>query len=187
MSELSHLRLMASYNSWMNQKIVDAAATLPAHELAAERGAFFGSLLGTLNHLVAADTIWLRRFATHPARFGALDAVLALPAPGALDAVYSDDLAVLAAHRRWLDGLIEKWLAQLAEADLDHVLHYASTKGIRSQKRFGDLLLHFFNHQTHHRGQASTLLSQAGVDLGVTDLLMLIENVADHAAPPAPA
>ncbi|UOD31979.1 DinB family protein [Massilia violaceinigra] len=186
MSELAHLRLMAGYNRWMNQKLYDAAATLPAQELAADRGAFFGSLLGTLNHLVAGDTIWLRRFATHPARFGALDPVLALPAPAGLDAIHSADLAVLGAHRRLLDQLIVSWTAQLAEADLGHVLHYANTKGIRSQKRFGDLLLHFFNHQTHHRGQASTLLSQAGVDLGVTDLLMLIENVADHGAPPAP-
>lgn len=187
MSELAHLRLMAGYNAWMNEKMYAAAAALPAQELAMDRGAFFGSLLGTLNHLVAADTIWLRRFATHPARFAALDPVLALPAPGALDAIHSGELAVLAAHRRMLDRIISTWTAQLADTHLDHVLHYASTKGIRSHKRFGDLLLHFFNHQTHHRGQASTLLSQAGVDLGVTDLLMLIENVADHGAPPAPA
>ena len=187
MSELAHLRLMAGYNTWMNQKLYAAAASLPAQELAADRGAFFGSLLGTLNHLVAGDTIWLRRFATHPARFAALEPVLALPAPSGLNAIYSADLAVLGAHRRMLDHVIGAWTAQLADIDLDHVLHYASTKGIRSQKRFGDLLLHFFNHQTHHRGQASTLLSQAGVDLGVTDLLMLIENVADHGAPPAPA
>lgn len=186
MSELSHLRLMADYNAWMNQKLYDAAATLPAHELAAERGAFFGSLAGTLNHLVAADTIWLRRFSTHPARFAVLAPVLALPVPTALNATYSDDLAVLAAHRRMLDGVITSLSAQLADADLGHVLHYASMKGIRSQKRFGDVLLHFFNHQTHHRGQASTLLSQAGVDLGVTDLLMLIENVYGPAALPAP-
>lgn len=186
MSELSHLRLMADYNAWMNQKLYDAAATLPAHELAAERGAFFGSLAGTLNHLVAADTIWLRRFSAHPTRFAVLEPVLALPVPAALTATYSDDLAVLAAHRRMLDGVIQSLSAQLADADLGHVLHYASMKGIRSQKRFGDVLLHFFNHQTHHRGQASTLLSQAGVDLGVTDLLMLIENVDGPAAPPAP-
>ncbi|MCE3603504.1 DinB family protein [Massilia sp. P8910] len=184
MSELSHLRLMAGYNTWMNQKLYDAAATLPPGELAAERGAFFGSLLGTLNHLVAADTIWLRRFTAHPARFGALEAALALAQPGALNAVYSDDLATLTRQRRMLDGVISAFTAQLADPDLEHVLHYASTKGVASQKRFGDVLLHFFNHQTHHRGQASTLLSQAGADLGVTDLLMLIENVADRTAPP---
>ncbi|WP_164557933.1 damage-inducible protein DinB [Massilia atriviolacea] len=178
---------MARYNAWMNQAVYDAAATLPAHDLAAERGAFFGSLLGTLNHLVAADTIWLRRFAAHPTHFSALEPVLALPAPAGLGAIHSADLALLGAHRRMLDQLIGAWTAQLLDADLDHVLDYASTTGIRSHKRFGDLLLHFFNHQTHHRGQASTLLSQAGVDLGVTDLLMLIENVADHGAPAAPA
>jgi len=56
------------------------------------------------------------------------------------------------------------------------VLHYANTKGVKSQKRFSSLLMHFFNHQTHHRGQATTLLFQAGQDVGATDLLVLIPN-----------
>ena len=176
MSERDHVQLMAQYNEWMNLKLYDAAAQLPAHELAIDRGAFFGSLLGTMNHIVAGDTIWLQRFATHPARHAELDPVRALPAPGGLDAVFSTDLSALRTHRQMLDGVIRQWAAQLSEADLDHVLHYANTKGVQSQKRFGSLLLHFFNHQTHHRGQASTLLSQAGIDIGVTDLLALIPN-----------
>ena len=60
--------------------------------------------------------------------------------------------------------------------DLDHVLVYANTKGVAAQWNFFSLVMHFFNHQTHHRGQATTLLSQAGIDVGVTDLLMLIPN-----------
>lgn len=73
-----------------------------------------------------------------------------------------------------LDGIIKGWAASVTQADLDHVLQYASMKGVVSRKRFGDLLLHFFNHQTHHRGQATTLLTQAGQDVGTTDLLLLI-------------
>ncbi len=176
MSERASLLLLAEYNAWMNLKLYDAAAQLPAQELSADRGAFFGSLLGTMNHIVAGDTIWLQRFATHPAQHAALDPVRALPAPAGLDAVFSSELAVLRAHRQLLDAVIRAWVAQLSDEDLDHVLAYGNTKGIHSTKRFGALVLHFFNHQTHHRGQASTLLTQAGVDIGVTDLLALIPN-----------
>ena len=66
-------KLLASYNEWMNAKIYDAAGSLPYSELTADRGAFFGSVLGTLNHLVVGDRIWLRRFSSHPANHAALD------------------------------------------------------------------------------------------------------------------
>lgn len=177
MSERAHFVLLAQYNEWMNAKLYDAAGLLAPDALAADRGAFFGSIIGTLNHIVAGDTIWLQRFAMHPARFDALQPLLEQPAPDALTAIYSNDLAELAARRKVLDAMIGQWVAALADADLEHVLAYKNTKGVPSQKRFGSLVLHFFNHQTHHRGQASTLLSQAGVDIGVTDLLVLIPNV----------
>ncbi len=176
MSEYANLLLLASYNSAMNAKLYQAAAGLTAQALAADRGAFFGSMLGTLNHLVAADTIWLKRFATLALPGAALDPVRAMAMPTALTARFSDELAALHAQRTLLDGVIERWIGALDAADLELVLHYQNSQGIVSDKRLGSLLLHFFNHQTHHRGQASTLLSQAGVDIGVTDLLALIPN-----------
>lgn len=185
-SALRQIRLLAEYNGWMNDKLYRAAAALPAGELARERGAYFGSLLGTLNHLLAADTIWLQRFAAEaattpalsPAARAALAPVRALAAPASLDARLFDALAPMAARRAWLDGVIAAWTAALAPADLDAVLHYARMNGERHAKPFAEVLLHFFNHQTHHRGQATTLLSQAGVDAGVTDLLALIPEHA---------
>ena len=68
MERLEHIQLMAAYNQWMNDKLCAAARTLPADELKADRKAFFGSILGTLNHLIVADIIWLKRFARHPRR-----------------------------------------------------------------------------------------------------------------------
>jgi len=176
MSELSRFALLANYNTWMNAKLYEAAAKLPAQALHEDRGAFFGSLMGTLNHIVAGDTIWLQRFAAHEAPFPELDPIRALARP-ALDAPFSDDLAELHVHRKMLDGVIEHWVAALTVQHLQHVLHYRNSQGAMA-KRLSLLLLHFFNHQTHHRGQASTLLSQAGVDVGVTDLLALIPNEA---------
>src|SRR3546814_17929970 len=77
-----HFALLASYNRWMNERLYAAAGTLPAEELARDRGAFFGSIVGTLHHLVDADTIWLQRFAKLPAPQAALAQGRALPAPG---------------------------------------------------------------------------------------------------------
>lgn len=165
--------LMAHYNSWMNERLYAAAASLPAEQLTADTGAFFGSLIGTLNHIVTADTIWLKRFAAQQTACAALDPVRALASPASLRAQWAGDLAALRPHRALLDGVISAWAAQLQEADGDMVLHYTNSVGPNS-KRLGAVVLHFFNHQTHHRGQATTLLSQAGVDPGVTDLLMLI-------------
>jgi len=168
--------MMAAYNECMNARLYKAAARLPARELARNRGAFFGSILGTLNHIVVGDTIWLKRFAAHPAQPAALAPVRELPDPAALDQILFDELGALGAHRKWLDAAIRDWAGALMQADLDQVLDYANTKGVRSRKRFSSLVMHFFNHQTHHRGQASALLFQAGQDVGVTDLLALIPN-----------
>jgi len=91
--------LMAEYNEWMNARLYAAAERIPAEELAQDRGAFFGSIIGTLNHLVVTDTIWLKRFATHPSNPKALDPIRALPQPTALNEIVFTDLARLAQRR----------------------------------------------------------------------------------------
>lgn len=168
--------LLATYNASMNTRLYAAAATLPKDALVADRGAFFGSIMGTLNHIVAGDTIWLRRFMGHPANFASLQAMADIPAPSGLAHIYSEDLEPLLAHRVKLDAIISAFAAEVRNADLAQVLTYKNSRG-ECRKHFGSLLLHLFNHQTHHRGQATTLLSQAGVDVGVTDLL---EWIPEH-------
>lgn len=171
-----HIGMMAAYNAWMNTRLYDAAKTLSAEALSEDRGAFFGSILGTLNHLVVADTIWLKRFASHPANHAALDPVRSQPSPSSLDQQLFTDIQSLSVHRQELDRIITTWAASITENELDHVLSYSNTKGVAAHRNFFSLLMHFFNHQTHHRGQATTLLSQAKVDVGVTDLLVLIPS-----------
>lgn len=172
----AEVKLLAAYNAGMNRKLYAAAARLTPEALHADRQAFFGSLFGTLNHLVAADTIWLTRFARHPSAFAALAPLRDAAIPSDLRQSYGTDLPTLQAHRLRLDGTIEALAAQLQAADIEQVLVYRNTRGNEYRKRFGDLLLHFFNHQTHHRGQASTLLTQAGVDIGITDLLEIVPD-----------
>ena len=169
---LDHFRLLADYNRWMNTNLQRAASTLPAGAVDAPRGAFFGSILGTLNHLVVADTIWLKRFAANApdGRWSALHALSDIAMPDRLDAQPCADLAAWWVRRQELDATIVAWIGQLDDTDLQRTLRYGNLRGEPLRRRLSHVLLHFFNHQAHHRGQATTLFSQCGVDVGVTDL-----------------
>jgi uncharacterized damage-inducible protein DinB len=194
MDALRHVRLMAEYNRWMNQRIHAAAATLPHEALARDRGAFFGSILGTLNHLAVSDVLWLHRFDS-PGHWDRLrEALDWLPRPTGLRDTLAADLEALGALRSRLDALIVAWGDELKFNDLDRVLVYRNMAGESMQRQLGPLLSHYFNHQTHHRGQASALLFQAGADPGVTDLIEMPgfdpftavrEDAADAAGIPA--
>ncbi|MBW8126819.1 MULTISPECIES: DinB family protein [Pseudomonas] len=175
MNRIEHVVLMARYNQWMNRKLYEAAGTLSDAELLMDRKAFFGSILGTLNHLVLGDTVWLKRFALHPAGYAALAPLSAVATPVDLTQLAFANIRELAARRAWLDQLILDWAHTVQAPDLDQSLHYRNMRGVAADKNFFSLLVHFFNHQTHHRGQATTLLSQAGLDVGTTDLLALID------------
>ncbi|HET9113523.1 MAG TPA: DinB family protein [Burkholderiales bacterium] len=166
--------LLAAYNEWMNANVYEAAMRLPLHEIELDRLAYFKSIRGTLNHIAVGDTLWLQRFANHPAHYAALDPMRQMAPPVALDQMMFPSFESLFAYRKRLDGIIKEWVATVAEEDLQHILAYSTTKGVATRKRFFELMLHFFNHQTHHRGQASVLLCQAGEDVGVTDLLALV-------------
>ena len=174
--------LMSQYSRWMNQRIFEAAAQLDAATLLADKGAFFGSILGTLNHLAVGDTVWMHRFAQHPHGFASLARLSEFERPASLRQTLSSDLANLADYRRRLDELIAQWVAEIRPEHLTVAVAYTSMAGASFSKEFGPLLQHFFNHQTHHRGQVSTLLYQAGVDVGVTDLLALIPESVDKPA-----
>lgn len=185
MSQNTNFKLLSDYNTWMNTKLYDAAATLSAAELVADKGAFFGSILGTLNHIVVADTVWLQRFAQPASSLqsprqlephAALASICQLPTPTSLNALLFADLTELRQRRMTLDAAISSWVAVLSDVDLAQNVQYGNMKGTPQCKPLDSLLLHFFNHQTHHRGQASTLLFQSGVDIGETDLRALIPD-----------
>ena len=177
-----HFELMAAYNALMNQKICDRISALSNDELWANKKAFFGSILGTLNHLMVGDLIWLGRLNQHPsypAGFEALTSLKDFPAPATLNQILYDDKQRFSASRHALDQMIISFIAETDESDYLKNLTYQNTKNKTFSKPFSMLLQHFFNHQTHHRGQITTLLSQMDMDIGETDLLMLIPDVDD--------
>jgi uncharacterized damage-inducible protein DinB len=178
MSWLDHYRTMARYNRWMNDKLYAASATLSDQERKRDRGAFFKSIHGTLNHVLLGDSIWLSRFKQDPH-------VLPQRADGQPIEIVSlaqevyESFDALTHARRHLDARIEAWIVSLDEDTLASELTYKTvTQGVQSSP-FWASLSHFFNHQTHHRGQVTTLLTQAGVDVGVTDLIMMVRQDRD--------
>lgn len=163
-SLIHYAQAMSHYNRWMNQRIYEACAALGDEERKRDVGAVFRSVHGTLNHILVADRIWMGRFAGEPVEFRALDQEL-----------YSD-FSELRAERRKEDEAIVTWAESLTVDDLNGELAYTSTVSPRSRRYpFWFAVMHFFNHQTHHRGEATTVLSQSGIDPGVTDLILLPE------------
>ena len=173
-----HYRWMVRYNALFNEQLYDACEQLDEDERKRDCGAFFGSVHRTLDHLIVADQIWLKRLRKCGLDNGfdcqALSSqTLDLPEGHALDAPLYEEWSTLRDKRRQLDDAIGTWLAQMPPQFPDFMMRYSNTKGVQRQHPAWQALSHFFNHQTHHRGQVTTLLMQAGVDPGVTDLLLL--------------
>lgn len=150
---------MAHYNEWMNRRLYALCATLPEVELKRDRGAFFRSIHRTLNHIVYADLAFLSRFTGDP------------PEVPELGVDLHAEFAALQVARAGLDARLCAWSRGLQDDWLRDTLTYTSkVDGRRRTVPRWVLVTHLFNHQTHHRGQVTTLLSQMGLDVGTTDL-----------------
>ncbi|MCX8255440.1 Damage-inducible protein DinB [Beijerinckiaceae bacterium RH AL1] len=164
MISLSYVQLMAAYNAEMNRRVYAAAGRLDDAARREDRGAFWHSIHGTLSHLVWGDRMWMSRFA------GWTPPPVAVSESDALFAVFED----MAAARAEDDRKIEAWAAELDEAWLEGDLTWFSGAAGRAMTKPRALLvMHFFNHQTHHRGQAHAMLTAAGETTGATDIPMI--------------
>jgi uncharacterized damage-inducible protein DinB len=144
----SRYRMFAGYNAWCNERLYDAASRVSDADYRADRGAFFKSLHGTLNHLLVGDRIWMRRFT------GAGEL------PPSLDAILYEDFDALRAARRSEDVKITRYIDRLSESDLVGTIRFRTfVRPQTIEQPLSPALDHFFNHQTHHRGQAHALLS----------------------------
>jgi uncharacterized damage-inducible protein DinB len=153
--------MLAAYNTWANERLYDAAARLPDADYRADRGAFFGSIHGTLNHILIGDRIWMHVFTHEGVK------------PKELDAILYDDFAGLRAARRAEDARITAYVARLTERDLAGTVRYRTVRAPADiEQRLAPLLVHFFNHQTHHRGQAHCLLTELTAEAPSLDLIL---------------
>jgi uncharacterized damage-inducible protein DinB len=157
----SHFSMLAGYNAWSNRRLYDAAARLPDADYRSDRGAFFKSVHGTLNHILAADRIWMKRFT----REGDV--------PNRLDAILFEGLSELRHAREAEDQRIVAYIDGLSEIDLaGHISYRTITNATTFEQPLASTLVHFFNHQTHHRGQAHCLLTGLGLDAPSFDLIL---------------
>ena len=160
----AHAQAMARYNKWQNENLYGCADRLSDDERRRERGAFFGSIHKTLNHLLWGDRIWLHRFAGTARPEGGI------PESIGQVAAWQD----LQRERAAFDEIIVGWAAGLDARWLEGELTYYSGAAKRDiTKPTWMLVAHLFNHQTHHRGQVHCMLTQCGRKPGATDLAAL--------------
>ncbi len=158
----TYCRMMSRYNTGANALLYDACRMLSPGDLAKDRKAFFKSILGTLNHLWTGDEIWMTRFeggeipSTH------------------LDAILFDDVDDLWAARKRQDARIDAFFADVADDFFQGSIDYVNNAGKHYTEDVATATVHFFNHQTHHRGQVHAMLTQTEVDAPSLDLHRII-------------
>ncbi|WP_434354083.1 DinB family protein [Psychrobacter sp. HD31] len=163
----------ADYNQLMNANIISAMDSLGYDRVIKNQFSFFPSIFATMNHIMVGDLIWLNRF-SRLKNFEALGLLDDFIKPTKLDQSITDNLTSYQEYRVVLDKLIIDFIAECDEKDFISDLNYTNTSGKKFSKNFGLLISHFFNHQTHHRGQVSTLLNQNKINIGMTDFLQVV-------------
>lgn len=161
--------LMARYNLWQNESMIAAAETLSDEDRERECGAFFGSIRKTASHVLWGDMNWMSKFAGTPAPEQSIVESVAL----------APDWTAYTALRTAFDRTILEWTRTVPTDWFDGEIAWfsmAAGREISKPKRL--LICHFFNHQTHHRGQIHALLTAAGADPGPTDLPFLPDRIA---------
>ena len=147
----AHFSMMAEYNAWANARLYGMARQLSDEQFRRDVGVYFKSMHGTLNHILVGDLIWMWRLTgvgEHPPK---------------LNTVICDDLEGLWAVRSREDQRIIDYVKGLSEAQLEEFWDYRTLDGTPQRQRRRETLAHFFNHQTHHRGQAHAILTILGV------------------------
>ncbi len=166
-SLIRNFRTLARYNTLANVRLYEACARLSDAERKKARPAFFGSIHGTLNHIMVGDRIWLARFAGEE-----------VPSTN-LDAILYDDFDELRRAREFEDKRIEAFASGMDEGFLRGTIRYTNNEGKIYVDPVNLLVTHFFNHQTHHRGQIHDMLTQTDVPPPVLDLHRVIKPNPD--------
>lgn len=162
----AYVQRMARYNRWQNENLYGTADRLSDEERRLNRGAFFGSIHQTLSHLLWSDGTWMSRFTDSPRPPGNIAASVSL----------FPDWDDMKAMRAAMDERIINWSNALDDGWLDGDLNWFSGAVQRDVARpTWQVVTHFFNHQTHHRGQVHAMLTQAGGKPHDTDLFAMPE------------
>jgi len=169
---MDHFPLMARFNTWVNERLYESVAQLSDDEYQLERGAFFGSIHNTLNHLLVVDRLWTGRIKGVDQGISSLDEIL------------YKDFASLRVARRREDERLTELVEGLSEKQLQRPVTYRRIIGDGVEEaRVDHILLTLFNHQAHHRGQVHTMLTQAGVTPPPLDVILFLDEIGQAGRP----
>jgi len=168
--------MMSLYNQRMNSQLMGHCLTLSSDMLEKDSHSFFPNIISYWNHILFGDLILIGRLALNNiAKLSPLD-LSAFPKPVSPQDVYHTNLRDIASLRSQIDELIIRYCNNLTEEDCDKVITYTTTEGDAITKAVADITQHIFNHQTHHRGQLTCVLSQLGIDYGCMDLPVIVSE-----------
>jgi uncharacterized damage-inducible protein DinB len=174
MSLAQNYILLATYNQRMNRQLLTACHQLSTEQLEQDSGSFFPTILNYWNHLLFGDLILLGRLAANNIAALSSTDLSCFPLPRSPQDTYVKNLEELTFIRERLDQTIINFFEGLSEMDCQKVVTYHSTEGDLVTQEVAVICQHIFNHQTHHRGQLTCLLSQLGIDYGCTDFPVVI-------------
>ena len=167
-----HFVRLAQYNTWFNGELFKHVSSLDDAARKQDRGAFFGSIHDTLDHILLCDRSWLGRVRKSSLPFPSLEGAALVEDLKDLRAGVTRDWDELVAFRKETDAVMEAFVDELTPELLGSDLEYSNSRGQPFSNPLWHVVAHVFNHGTHHRGQVTTLLMQAGVDPGPTDFMI---------------
>ena len=156
---IDHFQKFAHYNQWANTRLFDAVADLTTEEQTRDLGAFFGHVLGTLNHILVGDLFWMERIEGAGQK------------PASLDEILYEDFKDLRIARSESDERLIRLTKAQSQDDYSSYLDYLTTQGVPCHDQKSEVFAHLFNHQTHHRGQCHHMLTQLGKTLPPLDMI----------------
>jgi len=174
MSLATNFRTMALYNKRINEQLLDKCLTMPSEQLQQATHSFFPTIISYWNHLLFGDLILLGRIASNNiAQLSPRD-FADLPTPKSPHDIYCSQLSDIIKLRVKLDTILTNFCDRLTDQDCDKLISYTTTEGELISKPVAIVIQHIFNHQTHHRGQLTCIMSQFGVDYGCMDLPVIV-------------
>jgi len=170
----SNFKMQSLYNMRMNSQLLDCSSQLSAEKLSEDTKTFFPSIISYWNHLMFGDLIMMNRLAANEVgNISSID-LDPFPDPVSTKDIYFDNLSDIENVRSKIDRLIFEWCSTLTDEDCGQILIYRTTEGQEISRIASDVIQHMFNHETHHRGQLTCILSLNGVDYGCTDLPIVV-------------
>jgi uncharacterized damage-inducible protein DinB len=173
---VNNFKMMSAYNHRINEQLISCCLSLSSEQLAQETHSFFPSVIAYWNHILFGDLILLSRLASNNIGGLSVGRFCDLPTPKSPQDIYCKGFNDLVLLRRKVDALINDYCEKLTNEECEGFINYTSTEGQAISKVVADVTQHLFNHQTHHRGQLTCVLSQLGIDYGCMDLPMIVDE-----------